>query len=320
MLGAERERHRGAAGAAEVVLRDLGVLAGHLGRPLEDLVPGGAARPGLGRDPVVDLLEDPRHGRHVRGADDRQILDDLVDPAVHGDHLAGGDLPGGEHLAEDMRQRQPEVLHIVLMDQARRLNRAGHVRPAVVRQPDTLGTAGGTGGVDERGQLVGAQRGDPLLDTLRVLLQIGGAALLQLGEGEHPALRIALGGLRARLVDDDDMGQLGQLRALRAGLGELSGVLRDQHPAAGVGQDVGGLLGVGAGVDRGGGGAGAEHPEVGEDPLDAGVGGQRHPLLGAYAERDEPGGHGVDPLRGLGPADRLPVVRPLALGRGTGWR
>ena len=60
VLGVERRRAPTRAGAPEVVLGDLGVLAGDADGPLEDLVLGAAARPRLGRDPVVDLLEDAR--------------------------------------------------------------------------------------------------------------------------------------------------------------------------------------------------------------------------------------------------------------------
>lgn len=219
------------------------------------------------------------------------------------------DLARGEHLAEDVCERQPQVLHVVRLDQPGRGDRLRHVRPVVVRQAYALGAAGGARGVDEGGQLVLGDRGDPLLDQPGVLLQPGRPAALQLGEADHPVVR-----LDAVRVDDHDMAEVGQLGALRHRFGDLFGVLRDQHPAVGVRQDVGGLLEVRLGVDRRGGGARAHDAEVGEDPFHPGGGGERHPLLRVHAQLDQTGRDGVDPLGGLGPGERLPVVGALADG------
>ena len=94
---------------------------------------------------------------------------------------------------------------------------------------------------------------DPLLDQVGVLLQVRGAAGLQLGEREDPASRSPR--RAAPPVDHHDVREVGQLGALLQRLGELGGVLRDQDPALGVGEDERGLLGVGLRVDRGRGGA-----------------------------------------------------------------
>lgn len=180
-----------------------------------------------------------------------------------------------------------------------------------MRQPDPLGAAGGAGGVDEGGELVLRDGPDPLLDQVRVLLQIRGTALFQLGEGEHP-----VAGLDTGRVDDHDMGEFGQLGALLLRLGELGRVLGDQHLAGGVGEDEGRLVGVGLRIHRGRGGAGAHDAEVAEDPLDAGGGGERDALLRLYAQFDEPGSDGVHAFGGLRPGQRLPVVGALTGGRG----
>ncbi len=311
VLGAQAGGGARGAGALEVVLGDLGVLAGDAGGPLEDLVLGPAARAGLGGDAVVDLLEDAGHGRHVGRPDHRQVLDDLVDAAVDGGDVTGLDLPGGQHLAEDVRERQPQVLDVVLGDQAGRRDRLRHVRPVVVREADPLGPAGGAGGVDEGGELVLGERADPLLDQLGVLFETGGAPALQLVEGEDPVL----GGVGAGRVDHHDVGEVGQLGPLLPGLGQLGGVLGDQHPALGVGEDVRRLVRVGLRVDGGRRGAGAHDAEVGQDPLDPGGGGQGHALLGLHAQFDQAGRDGVDAPGGLRPGQRLPVVRALTRGR-----
>lgn len=224
------------------------------------------------------------------------------------------DLPGGQHLAEDVRERQPEVLHVVAADQPGRRDGLRHVRPVVLRQPHALGAAGRARGVDQRGQLVGGDGRDPLLDRVRVLLQIRGAARLQLGEGEHPALGVALDRLGARRVEDHDVLEVRQLGAALARLRQLGRVLREEHPALGVAQDVRRLLGVGLRVNGGGRAARAHHTEVREDPLDAGGGGERHALLGGDAQIGEPGRDRVDPVGGLPPAQRLPLLKALAVG------
>ncbi|AKZ55655.1 hypothetical protein SAM23877_2606 [Streptomyces ambofaciens ATCC 23877] len=311
VLGAQAGRGARGAGALEVVLGDLRVLAGDPGGPLEDLVLGSAAGAGLGGDAVVDLLEDARDGRHVGRLHDRQVLDDLVDAAVDGGDVTGFDLAGGEHLAEDVREGQPQVLHVVLGDQAGRGDRLRHVRPVVVRETHPLGAAGGAGGVDEGGELVLGERAHPLPDQLRVRLQTGRTPALQVVEGQHPVLA----GVGTGRVDHHDVGELGQLAALLPRLGELGGVLRDQDPALGVGEDVRRLLGVGLRVDRGRRGARAHDAEVGEDPLQPGGGGEGHALLGLHTEFDQSGRDGVDAFGGLGPGQRLPVVRALTRGR-----
>lgn len=229
--------------------------------------------------------------------------------------MADLDLAGGQDLAEDVRERQPQVLDVVAGDHAGGDGGLGHVRPVVVREPYALGAAGGAGGVDQRGELVGGDGRDPLLDRLGVLGEVLLAARLQVGEGEHPALRVALGRYGVGGLQDHHVGELGQVGAALARLGQLSAVLGDQHAAGRVGEDERRLLGVGARVDRGHGTAGAHDAQVGEDPLDAGVGGERDPLLGLQTEVQQARGDTEDPLGRLAPAQRLPVVGASAAGR-----
>ncbi|CAM5679988.1 hypothetical protein SVIOM74S_01093 [Streptomyces violarus] len=219
--------------------------------------------------------------------------------------------PEVEHLAEDVRERQPQVLHVVAADQPGRGDRLRHVRPVVVQQAHALGAAGGAGGVDEGGQLVLGDRADPLLDQLGVLLQPGGTARLQFVEAEHP-----VAGLDAGRVDDHDMGEVGQLGALLLRLGELVGVLRDQHPAA--------RSPTGCTPTRRRWSAG--RPSSCAAPAHMMPRSARiHSIRvaearatrcsGLHAQLDQPGRDGVDPLGGLAPAQRLPVVRALTGGR-----
>ncbi len=182
---------------------------------------------------------------------------------------------------------QPQVLHVVLADEPGRGDGLGHVRPVVVREAHALGAAGGAGGVDEGGELVGADRGDPLLHRVGVLLQVRLAAALQFVEADDPALRVALGGCGVGRVDHHDVVEVRQVGAALAGLGELGGVLGDEDAALGVGEDERRLLGVRLRVDGGRGGARAHDGEVAEDPLHAGAGGEGHALLGPDAEVHE---------------------------------
>ena len=122
-------------------------------------------------------------------------------------------------------------------------------------------------------------------------------------------------------VDHDDMGQLGQVTALVPGLGELRRVLRDQHLALGVGEDEGRLLGVRLRVHGRRRRARAHDAEVGEDPLDAGRGGERDALLRLHAQLDQTGRDRVDPVGRLRPAQGLPArpgPRPRRPAPGSG--
>jgi hypothetical protein len=124
---------------------------------------------------------------------------------------------------------------------------------------------------------------------------------LQLGEADDPVGA-------ARAVEGDHRGQVGQLVAVRLHLGDLLVVLGEDDPRARVAEDVGDVVGRRGGVDGGGGGAGAQDAEVGEDPLDPGAGGDRDPVLGLDAERQQAGGDLPHPLADLAPGQRLPAV------------
>ena len=223
------------------------------------------------------------------------------------------ELRGEQHLAEGVRQRQPEVLHVVGGEQPGRVDGDALVDPAVVRQPDALGPAGRARRVDQGREVLGTRRVDAVGHRRGVLREQVGAAGGQVVEADHPvAVR--------RAVERDDLAQVRQLVALLAQLGDLGVVLGERDPGAGVGEDVGDVLGVGRRVDRGGGGAGAEDREVGEDPVDPRRGQDRDPLLRLDAEGEQPGRERGHPLAGLAPGHALPRVahRPavgLAAGR-----
>ncbi len=137
--------------------------------------------------------------------------------------------------------------------------------------------------------------------TLGCVEEVCLAGLLQVVEADDP---VAVGGA----VEHDDLADRGQLGVLLTELGDLLVVLGEHDAAVGVGQDVGDVVGHRARVDRGRCGAGGVDREVGEDPLDAGAGGDRDALLGLDAERDEARGEVGHAYAGLGPGQRVPLL------------
>jgi hypothetical protein len=74
-------------------------------------------------------------------------------------------------LAEDVGQRQPEVLQVVLLRIPIAVDPRRPGRSTSVQQPHALGPAGGARGVDDRGEVVGLDGVDPLVDGARGLGQ-----------------------------------------------------------------------------------------------------------------------------------------------------
>ena len=60
---------------------------------------------------------------HEVGLDDGEVLDDLVDPPVDRAREADLQLRGDEHLAERVREREPEELQLVAAQQTETLDR-----------------------------------------------------------------------------------------------------------------------------------------------------------------------------------------------------
>ena len=92
-----------------------------------------------------------------------------------------------------------------------------------------LGLAGGAGGVDQDGQVIGPELGHALRQRLPVLDQVVAAQRTQLLQpDDHGVIEAA----QALQVEDDDVPQLGQLFAHFQGLVELLVVLDKQHGGA----------------------------------------------------------------------------------------
>ena len=138
----------------------------------------------------VHLLEDARHGAHEGRPDDAQVLDDLLDAAVDRGRESDAQLRRPDHLAEDVREREPEELQVVAVAQdAGLLDRLRLRDPAGVRELDALRPAGRAGRVDEGRERVAADGGGALLELARERGVVGPPLRLELGEREHPPVR-----------------------------------------------------------------------------------------------------------------------------------
>ena len=115
----------------------------------------------------------------------------------------------------------------------------------------------------------------------------------------------------------------GHLRAHVLELGDLLGVLGEDDAAAGVGEDVGDVLGDRRRVDGRRRTSGADDGEVGEDPLDAGRRRDGDAVLQRHPEADEPGSPLLHDLVRLPPRQGGELARPLReveVGRRVGRR
>jgi hypothetical protein len=143
-------------------------------------------------------------------------------------------------------------------------------------------------------------RGHHLVDRGRVAGEVLGPQGLQVGKAEHP---LAVG----QPVEDDHPDDVGQVVTLGAQLGDLGLVLGEDDPGAAVGEDEGDIFGPGRGIDGGRRGARAHDRDVLIQPLDAGGGDDRDPLLGLDPEGKQAGCHRLDGLGSLPPGQRCPA-------------
>ena len=250
---------------------------------------------------AVGLLEDARRGAHERRFDHPGVLDDLVDATVDRAGEAASQLSGDQHLAEGVRERQPQQLQIVLAEQIHISDRGAGVHPRLVTQPHPFGAAGGPRGVNQRRQPVGRDLLGDRAHAGGMLGQILRALVGEVIQGDHP---VAVTGS----VEHHDLGQVGQVSSALGELLQLGVVFGEDDPRFGVGEDVGGVFGVGARVDGGRRRAGAHDRQVGQDPLEPSRRGDPDPILGCDAQRQQSGCQGLHPFGRLLPGDRGPVA------------
>ncbi len=84
-------------------------------------------------------------------------------------------------------------------------------------------------------------------------------------------------------------------------------VLDDDHPGVRVVDDEGALLGRVRGVDRGGGSAGGEDPEIGDHPIDPGGAQQGHTVLRLDTDAAQPGRQSAGLVAQLAPGQGAPA-------------
>ena len=164
-----------------------------------------------------------------------------------------------------------------------------------VRDHAALRRPGRPGRVDVREEVVLLDPLAGLTQRVRVLGRVGaptGGEVVEIGVGEHVA-------------------QLRRIAAHRLDLRALGLVLAEHADRLRVPEDVAGVLRRAVRVDRGADRADRAEREVEERPLDAARAQDREGVALADAERQQPVGVALDPLRRLGPRQRLPLVAVL---------
>jgi hypothetical protein len=226
----------------------------------------------------MDLLEHARDRGEVRGSGGADVLDQLARvaapegeraPDLERDHLHHAGERVGERQEHEQRRGRAQV---DLLD----VRLAGE-QDVAVGEHAALRRAGGAGRVDDRRDVVGADRVEPLL-------QLG------LGRLAGAGAEVGDGGRAAGVLHAHDVLEPRQLAAHRLDLLELRGVLEDDRAGARVVDHVAALLGRVGVVDGNDDEAGGEQRGVGERPLGPCLAQQRDPVAGLQAERGEPAG------------------------------
>jgi len=151
-----------------------------------------------------------------------------------------------------------------------------------VRQHDAFRVAGGAGGIDQRGHIVGDGLVDQLVEFLRMVV----AAAQRHHLFERLDARILVGDARQR-VEDDDVLDAGHFVLLVQHLVELVVVRDDDEARFGIADDVRALVrGVG-GVDRGEDRADRLTGQVGDRPFGPVLGEDRNAFLPLEAQRQQ---------------------------------
>ncbi|KMK82300.1 hypothetical protein KCQ_07588 [Pectobacterium atrosepticum ICMP 1526] len=263
LTGPEGDVNGGFGGAIEVM--ELGVEAGkeallQLGRQgfaaADDTAQGVTGTVCIG--PLNELLE---HGGHEVQGGDAGTLNELREVgrilvSVRAGHdeactveQGPEELPDGDVKAEGGLLQHAviggEAIGVLHPDEA--------VAECAVAVHDTLGLAGGAGGVDDVGQMVGIQTGDVRV-VLTQVAEVGG-------------------------IEQDARDVSGQQGALVR--------LSQQCDRAGIVEHVGEALGGVAGVKGNIGGAGLENGEQADDHVERALDANGDAVIGFYAEVDE---------------------------------
>ncbi len=240
-------------------------------------------------------------GAHDGGLHFGKVVDDLVDAPVDRCRKPDYQRQRQHHLAERVRQRQPQQVQVVGTENVRGIDGRRGVGPRRVGEAHTFRPARGAGGVDDAGQLPRTDAVNAVVHGARGLGQHLLTELLELVEGDHP---VAV----ARAVDDHHLLHVGQIGAVLDQFVDLGLILGDHDTASRVGDDERDVAGGGLRVHRGGGRPGAQHGQIDQDPLIACRRRQGDAVLGGDAQRDQPRREGPDAVVDLLPGDTLPAV------------
>ena len=232
----------------------------------------------------MDLLEESGNAHDAGGMDLLEILNDLgevfgkvdLHPVKHGGVVAHGSLEGVGQRQEREERELVGPLEQIRVDVVYLL---GVGEEVVVGEHDAFGSAGCAGGVDDRGHILALDSPDPFVELfgLRVL----GPFLQRRAQLDH-----AVNGLLER-IETDDVPQVGKLGFDRDDLVGMRLSRGEAHDGVRIVDDVSGFFRrvrcVDGYVDR----ADRENRQVGDPPLVAVGGEQRHLVAGLDALADE---------------------------------
>ena len=171
------------------------------------------------------------------------------------------------HPFEDVTQGQKADADIAIVTVRRsdgiKIAELGHDRTMGMHGP--LGNAGGTRGILDGQQIVGADYLGQLPEKPRLLVVAPAPQGLQRAKIEHPEMASG----RSLAADQNQILQLRALVCRLQGFVELGQVLDNQGPGAAVIDNKSHLCSRHRGIDGNHGGADAQPPEIGIDPLKA---------------------------------------------------
>ena len=256
-----------------------------------------AAVLGLGQGGVVDLFEDARDGEDEGRLVALQIRQQVLDIRGVRHRDAGGDRQHGDEACEDVGHGQEhDGPGLLVDDRAQRRDQGvlGQFHEVAVGQLAALGPAGGSRGVDDRGDIVQGRLAAPCFELgvadagsgRTDLVQAVALELPDMPQGGEP-----LGG--GRLPDD--------VLVVRR--------FAERGHGAGVAKVPGHLGGGGGLIDRDRDGAGEPDGEVDQGPFIPGAGHDAHPVAGGHTAGHEALGEGRDVGQEIRGADVLPLAR-----------
>ena len=196
-------------------------------------------------EPVrLDLREQRRKLRRI-------VAEGHVEPEQQRGHIAAGAFG-------DMRVRQPGNDPVAIAQADVRADAARGGQEIPMRELDALGLAGGSGGVDDREQIVGIGRvGGGVERDRRIRVRDQGVE--RRDEARHGSARAHF----RRAVDDDD--DRNRIFGTKSGEQRRKlGPFNEQHRNSGVADDVAKLFGCRCRVERYRQAAGEQHTQVGD--------------------------------------------------------